>query len=353
MRRSGPPGSRRASGPTTTSASSARFIPTTFAFAASSRGEAGGHGGLGHADSECQPEVAPGRTEPDKPTGPARTATASEPRRTRMTMTKTRAVGRDWRWDSSRVVDAGGWRRRRSCGAAAAFALQPNDHICIIGNTLAERMQYDGWLETMLQARFRSTSWSSATSDSAATRSHPPAIEELRHAGRVAERHGAADRRLRGQPLRRHQHQGRRRLRVLRLQRVVRRPGRARRRSRSNWATGSRTRWRRNTTASSAPRVVLFSPIAHEDLGNPDLPDGKREQRAAGALHQGDGRSGAHGATSRSSISSRRATKLYADIKAPLTIQGVHLNSRRQPAGRAGHRPRALRRLAETSGGVC
>ena len=39
---------------------------------------------------------------------------------------------------------------------------------------------------------------------------------------------GPAHRRLRGQPVRRHQHQGRRHLRVLRLQRVVRRPGRAR-----------------------------------------------------------------------------------------------------------------------------
>ena len=35
-----------------------------------------------------------------------------------------------------------------------AFTLQPKDHISLIGNTLAERMQYDGWLETMLQARF-------------------------------------------------------------------------------------------------------------------------------------------------------------------------------------------------------
>ena len=34
------------------------------------------------------------------------------------------------------------------------FALQPKDHICVVGNTLAERMQHDGWLETMLQARF-------------------------------------------------------------------------------------------------------------------------------------------------------------------------------------------------------
>src|SRR4051812_11441609 len=38
--------------------------------------------------------------------------------------------------------------------AADPFALHVGDHICIIGNTLAERMQYDGWLETLLHARF-------------------------------------------------------------------------------------------------------------------------------------------------------------------------------------------------------
>ena len=53
-----------------------------------------------------------------------------------------------------------------------------------------------------------------------------PSIQEFRHAGRVAERQAVAHRRLSGQPLRRHQHAGRRHLRVLRLQRVVRRRGR-------------------------------------------------------------------------------------------------------------------------------
>jgi hypothetical protein len=38
--------------------------------------------------------------------------------------------------------------------ASATFELRPGDHICIIGNTLAERMQHDGWLETMLHSRF-------------------------------------------------------------------------------------------------------------------------------------------------------------------------------------------------------
>src|SRR5437870_8968271 len=32
--------------------------------------------------------------------------------------------------------------------------LRPGDHISIIGNTLAERMQHDGWLETYLHSRF-------------------------------------------------------------------------------------------------------------------------------------------------------------------------------------------------------
>ncbi len=33
------------------------------------------------------------------------------------------------------------------------FKLEKGDHVCIIGNTLAERMQHDGWLETFLHAR--------------------------------------------------------------------------------------------------------------------------------------------------------------------------------------------------------
>jgi putative heme-binding domain-containing protein len=37
---------------------------------------------------------------------------------------------------------------------AAKLELRPGDHISIIGNNLAERMQHDGWLETLLQSRF-------------------------------------------------------------------------------------------------------------------------------------------------------------------------------------------------------
>ena len=37
---------------------------------------------------------------------------------------------------------------------ADAIEVKPGDHIAIIGNTLADRMQHDGWLETYLHARF-------------------------------------------------------------------------------------------------------------------------------------------------------------------------------------------------------
>jgi glucose/arabinose dehydrogenase len=38
--------------------------------------------------------------------------------------------------------------------AADPLELKKGDHICIVGNTLAERMQHSGWLETLLHARF-------------------------------------------------------------------------------------------------------------------------------------------------------------------------------------------------------
>lgn len=37
---------------------------------------------------------------------------------------------------------------------AQQLQLQPGDHIAVIGNTLADRMQHDGWLESLLHARF-------------------------------------------------------------------------------------------------------------------------------------------------------------------------------------------------------
>ena len=73
--------------------------------------------------------------------------------------------------------------------AAAPFELQREGSHRIIGNTLAERMQYDGWLETMLHARFPKHELVDPQSRVQRRRDrHAPALEELRHARRVAQR---------------------------------------------------------------------------------------------------------------------------------------------------------------------
>src|SRR5262245_40631918 len=43
---------------------------------------------------------------------------------------------------------------RSADAAPAKLELRQGDHICVIGNTLADRMQHDGWLETYLHSRF-------------------------------------------------------------------------------------------------------------------------------------------------------------------------------------------------------
>src|SRR5882672_10498229 len=37
---------------------------------------------------------------------------------------------------------------------APKLEIKPGDHVSLVGNTLAERMQHDGWLETYLHSRF-------------------------------------------------------------------------------------------------------------------------------------------------------------------------------------------------------
>src|SRR5699024_3050957 len=40
------------------------------------------------------------------------------------------------------------------CSDSQGFKLEEGDRIAIVGNSLAERMQHDGWLETYLQASY-------------------------------------------------------------------------------------------------------------------------------------------------------------------------------------------------------
>ncbi len=208
----------------------------------------------------------------------------------------------------------------------AAFALQPNDHISIIGNTLAERMQYDGWLETMIQARYpkhglvvRNLGFS-GDEISTRPRSKNFGTPDEWLSGLAQPIGGYEDNRFAGTNTKadvvfaffgyNESYAGEAGLDAFRKE-----------------LTG----WIAHTLAQkyngrSAPRVVLFSPIAHEDLGNPDLPDGKQNNERL-ALYTKAMADVARTANITFVDLFTPTIKLYADIKAPLTIQGVHLNT--------------------------
>ncbi len=101
----------------------------------------------------------------------------------------------------------------------------------------------------------------------------------------------------------------------------------------------------------TAPRLVLFSPIAHEDLGNPDLPDGRENnERLALYTRAMEGVAKAHGVTFVDLFTPTR--QLYDATAAPLTLQGDSPQYRREPSGRPDHRSRAVRRPAEARGAL-
>jgi putative heme-binding domain-containing protein len=185
--------------------------------------------------------------------------------------------------------------------------LQPGTHIAIIGNTLADRMQHDGWLETLIQDR-----WSQ----------HELVFRNLSFPG----------------------------------DEIDRRPRSENFGSPDQWLTdvkadvvfaffgynesfagkaglGSfRKRLARfiDDTAQqkyngkSAPRLVLFSPIAHENLHNPNLPDGSANNVRL-ALYT----------KAMSEVAAEKripfvdlfapTRELYARATQPLTINGIHL----------------------------
>src|SRR5687768_14771051 len=158
---------------------------------------------------------------------------------------------------------------------AGPFELRARDHIAIIGNTLAERMQYDGWLETVLHARFpkhalviRNLGFSG---DEIGTRlrSKNFGTPDEWLSGVAEPIGGYNENRLAGANTRadvvfaffgyNESYAGKAGLDAFRKQL-------------DEWIAHTVSQ---KYNGKTAPRLVLFSPIAHEDLGSPDLPDGK------------------------------------------------------------------------------
>ncbi len=188
------------------------------------------------------------------------------------------------------------------------FVLKPEDRICFIGNTLADRMQHDGWLEALLYRRypkhklvFRDLGFSG---DELTTR--------LRSTG-----FGTPD-----------EHLAMQKTDVIfaffgygesfggaaGLDKF-----------RKDLADFVQHTLSQKYNGESAPRLVLFSPIAHEDLKSPDLPDGKvnnvRLEMYTAAMADVAQEQGV------TFVDLFHPTqKLYDAIDGPLTINGIHMS---------------------------
>ena len=231
-----------------------------------------------------------------------------------------------WGWLAAALGLAALWAQPTGGQAAAAFTLQPQDNICIIGNTLGERMQYDGWLETLIQARFpkhelvfRNLAFSG---DEVATRLRSKNFGSPDEwlSGLAAPIGGYEDNRLAGTNTNadvvfaffgyNESYAGQAGLDAFKKQLDA-------------WLTHTLAQ---KYNGKSAPRVVVFSPIAHEDLGNPDLPDGKDNNTRLALYTKAMGEVAAGKNVTFVDLFNP-SLKLYADSKAPLTMQGIHLNS--------------------------
>ncbi len=193
--------------------------------------------------------------------------------------------------------------------AQAQFELKQGDHIVYIGNALADRMQHDGWLETILQDEFpdkqlvfRNQGFSG---DQVAKRPRnkgfisPDEYLKISKADVIFVFFGynesfAGDKGID--------------------------------QFKNDLAAMVDNYRKLKPNGESEPRIVLFSPIAHENLKDPNLPkawpNNKRLLKYTAAI---------------SEVAAEKETGFvdlfspsqaaYRQAKEPLTINGVHLNS--------------------------
>jgi putative heme-binding domain-containing protein len=186
--------------------------------------------------------------------------------------------------------------------------LHKGDHICLIGNTLADRMQHDGWLETYLYSRF--------PKDDLVVRDLGFSGDELTFRQRSAG-FGTPDEHLS----------------ATKADVVFAFFGY----NESYAGAAGVDKFKHDLddfikhtqsekyNGKSAPRLVLFSPIAHENLHDRNFPDGSennwRLELYTTAMAE------VAKANNVPMVDLYEATlKAYAQAEKPLTINGIHLN---------------------------
>jgi mono/diheme cytochrome c family protein/lysophospholipase L1-like esterase len=191
--------------------------------------------------------------------------------------------------------------------AAAQLPLQKGDTVGIIGNALPDRMQHDGWMETLLQSRlpgqgvtFRTLAVAGDTVTSRPRSNGVPSVEDCLgycKADVVFAFFGYNE-----------SFDGDAKVSQFKAE------------------LESMIDKYRNTkfNGETPPRIVLFSPIAHEDLGDPNLPDGSANNVNLALYTKAMKEvSDAKGVAFVDLFDTSKA--LYDASEKPLTINGVHL----------------------------
>ena len=186
--------------------------------------------------------------------------------------------------------------------------LEKGDHLSIIGNTTADRMQHSGWLETLLQSRF--------PQHQLVIRNLGFAADELTIRLRSAN-FGSPD-----QWLAKNQTDV-----VFAFfgynESFAGEAGLPK--FKNDLETFIKATLGQKYNGKSAPRLVLFSPIAHENLKDPNLPDGSENNKRLALYTRMMGDVAKAAGVVFVDLFTPTA-KLYAEASRPLTINGVHLN---------------------------
>ncbi len=194
--------------------------------------------------------------------------------------------------------------------ARAEFAFEKGDHVAIIGNGTAGRLQYDGWLEAFLQSKLpdhqlaiRNLAFPGDTvTERPRNKGFTSPEEYLKHveADVIFVFFGYNESFAGPEGVSAFQKN---------LEEMI-------------------DRYRGlKPNGETEPRFVLFSPIAHENLNDPDLPDGSANNARLALYAQAV--EDAAVAKSATYVDLFEPTKrLYQENEAPLTINGIHLNER-------------------------
>ena len=188
-----------------------------------------------------------------------------------------------------------------------ALELNKGDHVVFIGNALAERMQHHGWLESYAQAAMPE--------------------KEL-----VFRNHGFGGDKVNNRPRNSGFPSADAYLEISKADVIFAFWGYnesfddspdAYRADLAKWLDETNGK---KYNGESAPRIVLFSPIAHENLGQANLPDGSANNERLAKYTEATRQVANEKGVEFIDLFSQ-SQKLYSRSKTPLTINGIHLKS--------------------------